>query len=315
VRIVFAGTPDFAARHLQALLASEHELVAVYTQPDRAAGRGRALSASAVKQLALSANVPVVQPENLKTEAEVERLAQLDCDVLVVVAYGLILPRAILDTPNICCINVHGSLLPRWRGAAPIQRCIEAGDRESGITIMRMDAGLDTGDMILRSGIVLDPDENSASLYDKFGEVGPKLLIEALDLLGAGEAVFTQQDDSLSTYARKIDKAEAHIDWREDAAVIERRIRAFNPQPVCWTRLANLRLKILRARPAESATSGAPGCFSVQGRQLLVDCGRGSLELLELQLEGKKACSATDFINGSAQLLKTGHFVQRDEDN
>ena len=229
LKLIFAGTPDFAARHLAALLSSGHEVVAVYTQPDKPAGRGQKLTASPVKELALAHDLPVYQPASLRNEAAQAELAALGADLMVVVAYGLILPKAVLDTPRLGCINVHGSLLPRWRGAAPIQRSIWAGDAETGVTIMQMDVGLDTGAMIRKVSCPIAFDETSASLYDKLAELGPQALVDTLNAMAAGETAAEAQDDALANYAQKLSKEEARIDWSMEAVAIERCIRAFNP--------------------------------------------------------------------------------------
>ena len=234
LKLIFAGTPDFAARHLAALLSSGHEVVAVYTQPDKPAGRGQKLTASPVKELALAHDLPVYQPASLRNEAAQAELAALGADLMVVVAYGLILPKAVLDTPRLGCINVHGSLLPRWRGAAPIQRSIWAGDAETGVTIMQMDVGLDTGAMIRKVTCPIASDETSASLYDKLAGLGPQALVDTLDAMAAGDTAAEPQDDALANYAEKLSKEEARIDWSMDAVAIARCIRAFNPWPISW---------------------------------------------------------------------------------
>ncbi|MEM0955757.1 MAG: methionyl-tRNA formyltransferase, partial [Pseudomonadota bacterium] len=230
-RVVFAGTPAFAASHLNALIGANLTPVAVYTQPDRPAGRGKKLTASPVKLAAAAAGLPVLQPDSLRTEAAAGTLADLNADVMVVVAYGLILPQKILDTPRYGCINVHASLLPRWRGAAPIQRAIEAGDSQSGVTIMKMEAGLDTGPMLKSAAVEITPHMHSGMLHDQLAEVGPPALIDVLRALPDKLLGAELQDDSLATYAAKIDKGEAAIDWALDAPTLDRRIRAFNPFP------------------------------------------------------------------------------------
>ena len=229
LRIIFAGTPDFAALHLKELIDSKHQLIAVYTQPDRPAGRGKKLLPGPVKKLALDSGLPVFQPLSLKEEEEQHKLAQLGADVMVVVAYGLILPQAVLDAPRMGCLNVHASLLPRWRGAAPIQRAIAAGDTETGITIMQMDAGLDTGAMLATSRCNIDADTSAATLHDQLAQQGAPLLLEVLNDLPAHQARSRVQDDSLATYAHKILKPEAEIDWHMEARVLDRLIRAFKP--------------------------------------------------------------------------------------
>ncbi len=229
LRIVFAGTPDFAARHLAALLSSEHEVIAVYTQPDRPASRGKKLTASPVKTIALEHDIPVYQPENFKSDEAKQELADLNADIMVVVAYGLLLPQVVLDTPKLGCINVHGSILPRWRGAAPIQRSIWAGDAETGVTIMQMDIGLDTGDMLKIATLPIEASDTSASMYEKLAGLGPDALIDCLADIATGKVEPVKQDDELANYAKKLSKEEARIDWNDDAAHIERCVRAFNP--------------------------------------------------------------------------------------
>ncbi|MFT7683871.1 MAG: methionyl-tRNA formyltransferase, partial [Moritella dasanensis] len=251
LRIIFAGTPDFAAKHLSALLNSEHQVIAVYSQPDRPAGRGKKLKPSDVKQLAVSHDIPVYQPASLRNEEAQQALSALDADLMVVVAYGLILPQVVLDTPRLGCINVHGSLLPRWRGAAPIQRSIWAGDAETGVTIMQMDLGLDTGAMLHKVTCPIAADETSASLYDKLAELGPQGLLETLAQISDNTAVAEVQDDEQSNYAAKLSKEEANIDWTQSAVEIERQVRAFNPWPVSYTQIAEQNVKIWQASVSE----------------------------------------------------------------
>jgi len=307
LKIVFAGTPEFAARHLKHLLSSPHEILAVYTQPDRPAGRGKKLTPSPVKTLALKHSLPVLQPASLKSAEAQEELAGIGADVMIVVAYGLLLPPEILGIPTRGCLNVHASLLPRWRGAAPIQRAIEAGDRETGVTIMQMDAGLDTGDMLLVSKCGIDADETSASLHDKLAEIGPPALLKTLEQLAAGETQAQKQDDTLACYAKKIDKAEAQINWQESAALIQRKIRAFNPFPIAYTLLQGERLKIHQADCSAEPTKAEPGSVIAANRdRFQVACGEGSLLVQRLQLAGKKAMSPSEFANGCSQRCPTG---------
>ncbi|WP_081136608.1 methionyl-tRNA formyltransferase, partial [Halomonas sp. BC2] len=247
LRVVFAGTPDFAASSLAALLDSEHEVVAVYTQPDRPAGRGRKLTPSPVKQLAQAQALPVYQPISLKDAEAQAELAALNADVMVVVAYGLLLPQAVLDTPRLGCINVHASLLPRWRGAAPIQRAIEAGDSASGVTIMQMDAGLDTGAMLHEVRTPITPRTTGGDLHDRLAIQGANALIHVLDNLDNGSLQATAQPDEGVTYAAKLSKAEAELDFSQPAEQLARKIRAFNPWPVAWCALGNDRLRLLMA--------------------------------------------------------------------
>ena len=308
LKLLFAGTPEFSARHLNALIESEHQLIGVYTQPDRPAGRGKKLQASPVKKLAQEAGIAVFQPATLRDESAQAELAALRADALVVVAYGLILPQPVLDAPRLGCINVHASLLPRWRGAAPIQRAIEAGDAETGTTIMQMDAGLDTGDMLATARCTIGPDTTAASLHDELAAVGAKLLVQVLDDLPAYQARAETQDDSRANYASKILKAEAEIDWSRPASELDLSIRAFNPFPVCFSYLAGQRVKIWRAKPAGSAPlTEAPGTVLRADRSgILVNCGSGQLNIEQLQLPGGKPLSAEQALNGSGELLASG---------
>ncbi len=311
LRLVFAGTPDFAARHLDALLGSRHHLVGVYSQPDRPAGRGKKLAASPVKALALARDIPVFQPLNFKSPEAVETLRALRPDVMVVVAYGLLLPQAVLEIPRLGCINVHASLLPRWRGAAPIQRAIEAGDSHTGVTIMQMDVGLDTGDMLVKATCPLAPAETAASLHDRLAELGTPALLEALDQLQAGSAQPQKQDDLLACYAAKLTKEEAQLDWRQPAAVLERRVRAFNPFPVAFTlregASAEERIRVWAADVRDVKPNAVPGTvLSVDSQGVEVACGEGSLRLLSIQLPGKKALPLDELLRGHPQLFESG---------
>lgn len=245
LKVIFAGTPDFAAKHLSALLESEHEVIAVYTQPDRPAGRGKKLTASPVKVLAEENAIPVYQPQSLKAQDAQEELASLNADLMVVVAYGLILPTAVLNAPKLGCINVHGSILPKWRGAAPIQRSIWAGDAETGVTIMQMDEGLDTGDMLHIATLPITSEDTSATLYEKLAELGPQALVKVVNEFDRYTP--TKQDDSQATYAKKLSKEEALINWADDAEQIERNIRAFNPWPVAWMQVEDQNVKVWSA--------------------------------------------------------------------
>lgn len=317
LNVLFAGTPEFSAIHLKALIESKHQLIGVYTQPDRPAGRGKKLQASPVKKLAEEAGIPVFQPATLKDAAAQAELATLNADALVVVAYGLILPQPVLDAPRLGCINVHASLLPRWRGAAPIQRAIEAGDAETGTTIMQMDAGLDTGDMLATTRCPIGPDTTAASLHDELAGVGAKLLVEVLDDLPAFQAQAVVQDDAEANYASKILKTEAEIDWSQPAAKLDLAIRAFNPFPVCFSSLAGQRVKIWRAIPAGSAPlTEPPGTVLKADRSgILVNCGCGQLNIERLQLPGGKPLTAEQVLNGSGDLFATGaRFSQPGED-
>lgn len=315
LRIVFAGTPDFAARHLAQLLSSEHQIVAVYTKPDRRAGRGKKITTSPVKDLALEHDIPIFQPENFKSEDAQQTLADIGADIMVVVAYGLLLPKVILDTPRLGCINVHGSILPRWRGAAPIQRAIWAGDRQTGVTIMRMDEGLDTGDILKITTLSIDAKDTSAHLYDKLAQLGPKALVESLNDIAAGNAVAIKQDNDLANYAKKLSKEEAKIDWNLSAIEIERCIRAFNPWPMSYFTLttkehALQNIKVWEADALIHNTSNndaAPGTvLSADKHGINVATGEGILRLTSLQPPGKKAMGAADILNSRRECFEPG---------
>lgn len=307
LKLIFAGTPDFAARHLAALLSSDHEVVAVYTQPDKPAGRGQKLTASSVKELALTHNLPVYQPASLRKEEAQAELAALGADLMVVVAYGLILPKAVLDTPPLGCINVHGSLLPRWRGAAPIQRAIWAGDDETGVTIMQMDVGLDTGAMIRKVNCPIAADDTSASLYDKLAELGPQALVDTINAMAAGETAADAQDDALANYAEKLSKEEARIDWSMDAVTIERCIRAFNPWPISWFEVADQTIKVWQAKVIASEHGQQPGTLLNADKQGIdIATGQGILRLLTLQPPGKKAMPVADLLNSRRDWFEPG---------
>jgi methionyl-tRNA formyltransferase len=294
LRVIFAGTPEFSACHLKALIESEHQLLAVYTQPDRPAGRGKKLHASAVKQLAIAHDLPLYQPASLKEDAAQQELFALDADVMIVVAYGLILPQVILDSPAMGCLNVHASLLPRWRGAAPIQRAIAAGDSTTGLTIMQMDAGLDTGDMLATVNTLIGPTTNAASLHDELALVGPPLLLNVLSQLPDYQQKRRQQPEEGTTYAHKILKAEAEINWADSASNLDKKIRAFNPFPVCYSTLGEERVRIWQARPInEEKRLQAPGTIIRADEQgILISCAQGQLLIDVLQLPGGKALTA-----------------------
>ncbi|MCG6359919.1 methionyl-tRNA formyltransferase [Vibrio fluvialis] len=307
LRIVFAGTPDFAARHLAALLSSEHEVIAVYTQPDRPAGRGKKLTASPVKNLALEHNIPVYQPENFKSDEAKQELAALNADIMVVVAYGLLLPKAVLDTPKLGCINVHGSILPRWRGAAPIQRSIWAGDSETGVTIMQMDVGLDTGDMLKIATLPIEASDTSGSMYDKLAELGPQALVECLSDIAQGTAVAVKQDDALANYAQKLSKEEAKIDWTLSAQAIERCVRAFNPWPISHFAVADNQIKVWQARVEAGSSNQAAGTILKADKTgIYVATGEEILVLESLQIPGKKALPVQDILNARASWFEVG---------
>ena len=306
LRVIFAGTPDFAAKHLHALLASQHEVVAVYTQPDRPAGRGKKLTPSAVKTLALEHDIAVHQPPSLKDEEAQQILAAHHADVMVVVAYGLLLPKTVLEMPRLGCINVHGSILPRWRGAAPIQRSIWAGDAETGVTIMQMDEGLDTGDMLHIDRLPIQSSDTSATLYDKLAERGPISLIHVLDNIDT--ITPEKQDDAIATYAKKLSKEEALIDWHSDAEQIERNIRAFNPWPVVWMKVNDQNIKVWSAEVvSDVSTQHKPGTIIQADKNgIMIATGTTALRILSLQIPGKKAMSAADVVNARKAWFEPG---------
>ena len=308
LRIVFAGTPEFAAVHLQALLDAGLAPVAVYTQPDRPAGRGQKLMPSPVKQLAVEHGIPVHQPATLRDAAAQAELAALVPDLLVVVAYGLILPQAVLDIPKLGCINSHASLLPRWRGAAPIQRAVQAGDAESGVTVMRMEAGLDTGPMLLKVRTPIAADDTGGSLHDRLAALGAAAVVAAIPQLAAGSLAGEVQDDALANYAHKLNKDEARLDWSRPAAELERLVRAFNPWPVCHSSLGEAALKVYAAELGEG--QGAPGTILAASRDgLTVACGSGALRLTRLQLPGGKPLGFADLYNSRREQFAAGQVL------
>lgn len=306
LKIIFAGTPDFAARHLDALLASEHQVVGVFTQPDRPAGRGNKLTSSPVKVLAQAHDIPVFQPKSLKPEENQHLVADLQADIMVVVAYGLILPKAVLAMPRLGCINVHGSLLPRWRGAAPIQRSLWAGDTETGVTIMQMDVGLDTGDMLHKLSCPITAEDTSASLYEKLAQLGPQGMLLTLDLLASGNARPEVQDEALVSYAEKLSKEEARLDWSLSAAQLERCIRAFNPWPMSYFMIEEQPVKVWQATvlPHQNKQPGEIVLADKQGIQIAT--AEGVLNLVSLQPAGKKAMSAQDLLNSRREWFVPG---------
>lgn len=307
LRIIFAGTPDFAARHLDALLSSEHQIVGVFTQPDRPAGRGKKLMPSPVKVLAESNHIPVFQPASLRPAENQRLVADCQADVMVVVAYGLILPTAVLEIPRMGCINVHGSLLPRWRGAAPIQRALWAGDASTGVTIMQMDAGLDTGDMLHKLSCPILPEDTSASLYEKLADLGPTGLLSTLQQLTNGRITPEKQDETLVTYAEKLSKEEARLDWLLSADQLARCVRAFNPWPVSFFVVEDQPVKVWNASVIEKTADAVPGtiiCANKQGIQ--VATAQGILNLETLQPAGKKAMTAQDLLNSRREWFVTG---------
>ncbi len=296
MKVAFAGTPEFAAAALEAILAAGFDVPLVLTQPDRPAGRGMQLQPSPVKRVALAAGIPVHQPEKLRTPEQQAPLADVQADVLVVAAYGIILPQAVLDLPRHGCLNIHASLLPRWRGAAPIHRAIQAGDAETGITIMQMDAGLDTGPMLLSRAEAIHADDTTGSLHDRLALLGAEMIVEALRALPGGLTATPQPADGV-TYAAKIGKAEASIDWNRPAVELERAIRAFNPFPGAVATLQQTPVKLWRARAIDAA--GTPGeVLLAEGAGVIVACGEGALCITELQKPGGKRLPAADFLRG-----------------
>ena len=308
MKIIFAGTPAFAATHLQSIIdQGQHEVIAVYTQPDRPAGRGKKLTASAVKLLAEQFNLPLFQPESLKAKDQQQLLSQHNADLMVVVAYGLLLPQAVLDIPKLGCINVHASLLPRWRGAAPIQRAIEAGDSETGVSIMQMEAGLDTGPVISTAHCDIEANDTSVTLFEKLADLGGPALLSALSKIESGTAVASAQDEQQSTYAHKIDKSEALINWSDSATSIARKIRAFNPFPVAYTQIDDLRIKVWTAQVVESPAVGELGTvLDSSSEGLVVQCGSGHLLVSEIQLPGKSRMAVSEILKSRADQFSTG---------
>jgi len=299
MRVIFAGTPEFAARALAALIAAGHTIPLVLTQPDRPAGRGMKPNPSAVKQLAVEHGLPVLQPTSLKDVQAQAALVEADADVMVVAAYGLLLPQAVLDIPRHGCLNIHASLLPRWRGAAPIQRALLAGDRETGITIMQMDAGLDTGAMLLRATLPIDADDTAQTLHDKLAALGAEAIVEALQRLPRSDLRGEVQNEAQATYAAKLHKSEALLDWNKSAAELERAVRAYNPFPVASARLGGEVIRIWRAKPVVEA-AGAPGEIVRVGRDgILVRCGEGALLVEEVQKASGKRLAAAQFLAGN----------------
>lgn len=307
MRVIFAGTPEFARVALERLLAAGFAVPLVLTQPDRPAGRGMKLQASPVKRLALDHSLPVAQPRSLRLDgkypedahAAQSAIAAAAADVMVVAAYGLILPQWVLHAPRLGCLNIHASLLPRWRGAAPIHRAIEAGDTETGVTIMQMDPGLDTGDMLRVERVAIAPSDTTGSLQDKLAALGARLVVQALELAARGGLQPLKQPDVGITYARKIDKAEALVSWSQPAEVIERRVRAFDPMPGAAASIADETVKLWRCQLEPNAPAGAPGTvLRTDDTGVVVACGLGALRLTELQRPGGKRLAAADFLRG-----------------
>jgi len=307
MRLIFAGTPDFAAAALKALIEAGHDIPLVLTQPDRPAGRGMKLKMSPVKELALAHGLAVAQPENLKTEEARQPILNAGADLMVVAAYGLILPQAVLDMPRLGCVNIHASLLPRWRGAAPIHRAIEAGDRETGITLMQMDKGLDTGAMLARAVVPILDSDTTGSLHDRLAELGAREIVALLPELETGRITATPQNDAFATYAAKIGKEDARLDWQLPARELDRRIRAFDPFPGAYCLLDQAPLKIWRARPVPG--SGHTGAIiSVDRHGFRVACGTDALEISEVQKAGGKRLSVEAFLAGHE--LRPGNLLE-----
>lgn len=321
LNIIFAGTPDFAAQHLAALINSEHNIVAVYCPPDKPAGRGKKLTACATKLLALEHNITVEQPVNFKGEEAQQQLAKYNADIMVVVAYGLLLPEVILNTPKLGCINVHGSILPKWRGAAPIQRSLEAGDEKTGVTIMQMDKGLDTGDMILKAECAIENNDTSASLYEKLAKLGPTALVETLAIMSESDfqasAHNIAQDNSQATYAHKLDKAEAELDWQLTADELDRKIRAYIPWPVSQFTLTESaskehKIRVWQASVQEYQGDAAMGTILKTDKHgIVVVTSKGALCIEMIQLPGKKALPVKDILNGRSDWFTVGSHINK----
>ncbi|MEY8215275.1 MAG: methionyl-tRNA formyltransferase [Colwellia sp.] len=315
LNIIFAGTPDFAAKHLKALISSEHNIVAVYCPPDKPAGRGKKLTACATKLLALEHNITIEQPVNFKELSIQQQLSQYNADIMIVVAYGLLLPEVILSAPRLGCINVHGSLLPKWRGAAPIQRSLEAGDKKTGVTIMQMDKGLDTGDMLLTAECNIENTDTSASLYEKLAQLGPKALVDTLVLIASTNHKAIKQDNNHATYAHKLNKAEAELDWQLAAVELDRKIRAYIPWPIAQFTFAETEKKQYRIRVWQASIQNiktnkpAGTIISADKNGIVVATTKDALCLEILQLPNKKALPAQDILNGRADWFKVGASI------
>jgi methionyl-tRNA formyltransferase len=311
LRIVFAGTPDFAAAHLQALIDANFNIVSAYSQPDRAFGRGKKLRPTPVKAVAQAHDIPVKQPPDFRDPAALTALADLKPDLMIVVAYGLLLPESVLAIPTLGCLNVHASLLPRWRGAAPIERAIMAGDTASGVCIMAMDKGLDTGPVLLRDSTLIGPEDTTASLGSRLQEMGCKLIVTAIDLLAEGKLNSEPQDNTQATYAGKIQKSEAAIDWQQDADTINRLVRGLFPRSPAWCSHQDQRLRIIQATPVETSTSAPAGTvLKVSTEGVMVACGAHSALLVtSVQPEGKGAMSVASLLNGHPDFFHPGQTL------
>lgn len=308
LRIIFAGTPEFAAISLETLINSEHQVIAAYTQPDRPAGRGRKLTPSPVKVLAEKHGIPVYQPLNLKEQADQQQLADLKPDLMVVAAYGLLLPKVVLDTPTMGCINIHASLLPRWRGAAPIHRALIAGDAETGITIMQMNEGLDTGDMLLKLICPINAEDTSGSLHDRLADLGAEALIEGLKGIQAGSLIPEPQDDTQACYASKLTKAEGLINWSQPAEALEKQVKGLNPWPVAYTELNGERIRIWGANKVEQKSDMAAGTITIADKAgLQVATGYQLLEITHAQLAGGKQLPISALLNARQDLFRAGN--------
>jgi methionyl-tRNA formyltransferase len=319
LKIIFAGTPEFAAKSLQAIIDQNHEVIAVYTQPDRPAGRGKKLVKSEVKQVAEAHGIPVFQPEKLTNPEAQTELAALKADLMIVAAYGLLLPKAVLDMPTFGCINIHASLLPRWRGAAPIQRAIQEGDRETGITIMQMDVGLDTGDMLLKLKTDITDQDTGGSLHDRLAEQGASAILQYLEQRETLAA--EPQDNELANYAHKLSKQEACINWQDSAQQICRNIRAFNPWPVSFLEFLDAkgkvqRVRIFEASEVETNDDRVAGTILEKTKNgIIIQCGQGAISIQQLQLPGAKAMDVQSFVNGGKALLNAGEQLNVNHDN
>jgi len=314
LRLCFAGTPDFSAAHLSALIAAGHTIDAVYTQPDRPSGRGKKLQPSPVKAVAMAAGLEIRQPASLKTVEAQQELAAIAPDLLVVVAYGLILPQAVLELPKLGCINVHASLLPRWRGAAPIERALLAGDAVSGVTIMKMDAGLDTGDMLYKQQVAIDPEDDRISLTDKICEAGKLALLHTLSHFPELSSQAQRQNDSLSTYADKLEKSESLLRWQEPAEKLHRIIRAGLGRAPAFSFINGARLQLLEASVAQTESQKTPGTILEISRQgMLIACGEACLLVTRIALPGKKPWTITDLLNSGTDLLQAGAILNHSD--